>query len=325
MARALYTMAGATMAGMPGAERSRRLVAWRRRLEGRRRVHDLEVPLCRGARGGARAPGAQTYVIAAPADPDGVLDEAVTVEGRWRLAHALLGHAVGQRAVPGRDGAGAPGGAARAAGCWSWAAAWGRRRWGRCWRRGRRGAGRGKGRLAGRGAGSSSPRTSSRRRWPTAATTSCATPDACCGRSWRTGAPRGGGRRSSAPGPSTWCWRGRALRAGGRGAPAGPGAPAGSRGRRAVAGGAGAGDQRPLRRGGRERSWVRGMVEAERDWPAGAGRARVRLHFLRPAPEGPPQGGQARGRACPRRRRGAQRKRRLRMWINPQGALTSLR
>jgi hypothetical protein len=31
-----------------------------------------------------------------------------------------------------------------------------------------------------------------------------------------------------------------------------------------------------------ERGWVRGMVETEREWPAGAGRARVRLHFLRP-------------------------------------------
>jgi hypothetical protein len=31
-----------------------------------------------------------------------------------------------------------------------------------------------------------------------------------------------------------------------------------------------------------ERGWVRGVIEAEREWPAGAGRARVRLHFLRP-------------------------------------------
>ena len=44
------------------------------------------------------------------------------------------------------------------------------------------------------GAGwASSPPTSSPRRWPTAATTPCATPGAACGRCWRTGArPRGG-------------------------------------------------------------------------------------------------------------------------------------
>ncbi|HEX2324638.1 MAG TPA: hypothetical protein VHQ00_04515, partial [Chloroflexota bacterium] len=74
MARALYTMAGATMARDPGAERRRRLIAWRRRLEGRRRVHDLEIPLSGApvSAGGPAEPGepggVPTCLIAAPAD-----------------------------------------------------------------------------------------------------------------------------------------------------------------------------------------------------------------------------------------------------------------
>ena len=95
MARALYTMAGATMARDPGAERSRRLIAWRRRLEGRRRVHDLEIPLSgvsASAGGPGGAPGApegvQRFVIAAPVDPDGVLDEAVAEGGGgWHMPY----------------------------------------------------------------------------------------------------------------------------------------------------------------------------------------------------------------------------------------------
>jgi predicted nicotinamide N-methyase len=50
----------------PDVPEARRLTTWRRRLEARRKVQDLTVPV----------PGAaQPYLIAAPADPDAVLDQ----------------------------------------------------------------------------------------------------------------------------------------------------------------------------------------------------------------------------------------------------------
>ncbi len=332
MARALYTMVGATMATGPGAERSRRLIAWRRRLEGRRRVHDLEIPLSE-ASGGAGGAGVQTYVLAAPADPDGVLDEAVADGGGdWHMPYwatpwasglflaetvlarpeALrgrrvleLGCGLGTTAIGAVLAQGGAGGGGRGLKPARWA-----------------GGGEGGDEPAGRAgefiAADVFAETLAYCRYNVLRNTGRVVRTLLA--DWRTA---GGQEALVRAGPFDLVLAADVLYEPEDVAPLlelGPrlvGARGGGRGvEPAGRAGGGVGGLKPARWAGggelwlaepgratsarfveaaAERGWVRGMVEAERDWPAGAGRARVRLHFLRPPtaaqrPAGAPPG-----------------------------------
>ena len=127
---------------------------------------------------------------AAPADPDAVLDQTDLVAGR---PHALLGDAVGQRALPGRGGARAAGGRAPAPGARAGL------------RPGDDGGGHDRG--AGRRRDAHRRRRLRRDAGLLAATTPCATPEGRRTRCSRTGARRRGGTPWPRPARSTSSWR----------------------------------------------------------------------------------------------------------------------